>query len=160
MHQSPVLPPLHMYGILGTPLAQSLSPAIHNRAFASLGHPGAYFAWEKQDSELPAFFEAVRGLPIAGLSVTIPHKRTVMAFLDEISPEARRAGAVNTVFRRNEQLVGDNTDVEGFLWPLCAREAALPSAGLVLGAGGACRAALAGLSALGMTNLVVAARNP
>lgn len=151
--------PKFLYGILGKPLGHSLSPLLHNWAFRELGHPGAYFAWEKSQEELDAFFEAARRLPIAGLSVTIPHKEAVIPFLDALCPRAARAGAVNTVFWSEGRLMGDNTDVGGFLSPLQQRSS-LPPRALILGAGGVCRAALAGLQELGMESVTVAARNP
>ena len=155
--QTPV--PQFLYGILGTPLGHSLSPRLHNRAFRLLHHAGAYFAWEKTASELEAFFRAVRSLPISGLSVTLPHKEAVIPFLDGLCPRAERAGAVNTVFWREGRLLGDNTDVGGFLAPLKKRPN-LPQAALILGAGGVCRAALAGLRELDIPRIIVAARDP
>jgi shikimate dehydrogenase len=148
-----------LYGILGKPVGHSLSPAFHNRAFALKGVPGVYCAWEKQEEELPDFFHAVRTLPIAGLSVTIPYKRKVAPFLDELTDRARPAGAVNTVFRRNGRLVGGNTDVDGVRIPLERRAGPLPRDALILGAGGAARAVLAGLAELGLTRVAVAARD-
>lgn len=156
------LVPEYLYGVLGLPLAQSMSPALHNWGFARCGHPGAYFAWEKTADELPAFFAAVRGLPVSGLSVTIPHKQAVIPFLDRLTPGAEAVGAVNLVFRHKQALVGDNTDVAGFLAPLLQlrdRGTALPPRALLLGAGGACRAALAGLGKLGMAEVCVSARD-
>jgi len=155
-------PPQYLYGVLGMPLAQSLSPALHTWGFTRSGHPGAYFAWEKNTDELPAFFATVRSLPIAGLSVTIPHKQAVIPFLDQLTPRAQAVGAVNLIYRQGERLVGDNTDVAGFLAPLLKlRDAGkkLPDRALLLGAGGAGRAVLAGLRELGLTEVWIAARN-
>lgn len=151
-------PPRHLYGILGMPLGHSLSPLLHTWGFAESGHPGAYFAWEKQTDDLPAFFHAVRNLPIAGLSVTIPHKQAVIPFLDGVTEQAATVGAVNTVFWREGKLMGGNTDVQGFTAPL-ARITQVPRNALVLGAGGACRAVLAGLAGLGFDRIVIIARN-
>lgn len=152
-------PPAFLYGILGKPLGHSLSPALHNRAFQRLGHDGAYFAWEKAAEDLDAFFAAVRALPISGLSVTIPHKQAVIPYLDRLTERAKATGAVNTIFWQNDSLIGDNTDVTGFVAPLRSR-AELPKNALVLGAGGASRAVLAGLRELGFVNTTVAVRNP
>lgn len=153
-----IMTPERLYGILGLPLGHSLSPALHNWGFARTGFPGAYFSWEKRSDQLPDFFQSVRSLPVEGLSITIPHKQSVIPFLDELTPRAQAVGAVNTMFRRNNKLVGDNTDVAGFLAPLRA----LPrfSRAVVLGAGGACRAVLAGLAELGVNDIHVAARTP
>jgi shikimate dehydrogenase len=101
----------------------------------------------------------VRAEPIAGLSVTIPHKTAVMAYLDGVSELAARAGAVNTVYWRDGKLLGENTDVPGFCAPLEALPR-LPSSALVLGAGGAARAVLAGLARLGVPRVTLSNRNP
>jgi shikimate dehydrogenase len=148
-----------IYGILGRPVGHSVGPAFHNRAFALKGIPGVYFAWEKREEELPDFFHAVRSLPIAGVSVTIPYKRKVLPFLDEITEKVRLTGAVNTVFHRNGGLAGGNSDVNGLLAPLARRSGHPPREALVLGAGGAAGAVLAGLSELGLTEVRVAARD-
>ncbi len=154
------MPPLprFAYGVCGYPLGQSLSPALHAWAFARLGHPGAYFAWPREAEKLPAFINAVRTLPVSGLSLTIPHKQAVVPLLDGVTETARSIGAVNTLFWRDGKLLGDNTDMAGFLAPLTGRP--LPSLVLVLGGGGAARAVLAGLTALGAPRVLVAVRDP
>ena len=156
---------MHLYGVIGKPLTHSLSPALHNWGFARSGHLGTYLTWEKNAEDLPAFFAAVRSLPIAGLSVTIPHKEAVIPFLDDLTPRARAVGAVNLVYweqwEERERLLGDNTDVAGFLAPLqTLREAGktLPPRALLLGAGGAARACLTGLSELGIADVWITAR--
>jgi shikimate dehydrogenase len=151
--------PRHLLGILGKPLGHSLSPRLHNWAFERLGFPAAYYAWEKDAEELTDFFIAVRSLPIAGLSVTIPHKRAVIPFLDGLSERARSVGAVNTIFHADGKLLGENTDVAGFLAPLTRLADNLPQSALILGGGGVCRAALAALRELAIPNIVVAVRN-
>lgn len=151
--------PRSLYGILGLPLGHSLSPVLHNWGFRRVGYPGVYLAWEKTREELPAFFAAVRSLPVSGLSVTIPHKQAVRAFLDEVTPRAALVGAVNTVYWREQKLVGENTDVAGFLAPLAPFAESPPERTLILGAGGACRAVLAGLGELGFQRVTVTARS-
>jgi shikimate dehydrogenase len=146
------------YGIIGHPLGHTLSPALHNWALARAGLPGEYRACPLEPAGLPAFMDGMRDGFWTGLSVTIPHKVAVMEFLDDISPRARRAGAVNTVYRDGGRLLGDNTDVPGFLAPLRALNAA-PESALVLGAGGAARAVLAGLAELGVPRVLVTARS-
>ncbi|MDL2267670.1 shikimate dehydrogenase [Desulfovibrio sp. OttesenSCG-928-G15] len=155
--------PQHMYGILGMPLGHSLSPFLHTWGFSLSGHAGVFVAWEKQQNELPAFFAAFRSLPIHGLCVTIPYKQAVIPFVDAVSAEAREAGAVNTLHWFNNTLVGHNTDIAGFMAPLAAeagKGATLPETALVLGAGGAARAVLAGLNRLAFRRVYVCARNP
>lgn len=152
--------PGRIYGVVGCPAGQSLSPALHNWAFSRAGHDGAYFAFEKRPPELPDFFRAVRSLPLAGLSVTIPHKENAAALVDVCDEDALAAGAVNTVYRREGRLFGGNTDIAGFAAPLRALGRPLPETALLLGAGGACRAALAALRSLGVPRIIVAARAP
>jgi shikimate dehydrogenase len=130
-----------LIGILGYPVGHSLSPNIHNAAFAALGLDFVYLKFPAPGVE--DFFENARAIGIAGFSVTLPHKMAVLPFLDEITPEAREVGAVNTVAARDGKWIGDNTDVHGV-------RAALASAGfdpadksvVILGAGGAAKAAV------------------
>lgn len=152
------LPPQDgQYGVLGFPLAQSLSPALHAWAFARLGRDASYAVWETPPDALPAFMRRFRETPLAGASVTIPHKLAVMPFLDAVTETARRIGAVNTLYWNGNVLTGHNTDMEGFLAPLAGLP--IPEAALVLGAGGAARAALAALARLGIPLLRLAARD-
>jgi shikimate dehydrogenase len=145
------------FGIIGWPLGHSLSPALHNRGFAELGLDAHYAAWPVRPDELPAFMDRVRAEPIHGLSVTIPHKRAVMAHLDAVSDRARAIGAVNTVYWDNDRLCGENTDVIGVVAPLRGLDP-LPRSAVVLGAGGAARAAVAGFLELGISRVAVANR--
>ncbi|MFA7167082.1 MAG: shikimate dehydrogenase [Desulfoplanes sp.] len=145
------------YGIIGHPAGHSLSPTIHNWAFASKGLPKIYQAWDISPEKLPDFMSCVRTLGIQGLSVTIPHKKTIMPLLDSLDPIARDIGAVNTVIQRKGILHGTNTDITGFLAPLIY-QGLKPKTALVLGAGGAARAALYGLKTLG-TEIFLTCRN-
>lgn len=136
--------PRDLYGVIGWPLGQSLSPLIHNTAFQSLEMPGVYLRWEIRPADLAAFVEGVRVLPIRGCSVTIPHKIDIMPMLDSLGETAALAGAVNTLFWKDNALCGENTDVEGFLKPLEGQRLKTRRV-LLLGAGGAAHAAAAGL---------------
>ncbi len=147
--------PEKLFGIIGHPLGHSLSPVLHNWAFQELQLPHVYCSWPVAPESLEAFIAAVRVLPISGLSVTIPHKQTVRAFLDGESDSAAAIGAVNTVYWRDGALLGENTDIRGFLAPLQGRKF---SSALVLGAGGASRAVLAGLRDLGVKELFLTNR--
>ena len=130
-----------LIGIIGNPLGHSLSPVIHNRAFEMTDLDFVYLKFPTVD--VKDFFENARAIGIEGFSVTIPHKTAVIPFLDEQSPEALEAGAVNTVVSRNGKWIGDNTDVHGV-------RAALESASfdpadktvVILGRGGAAKAAI------------------
>jgi len=146
-------------GIIGWPVEQSLSPAIHNAAFEAAGLDWVYAAFPVRPGEAGRAVDAMRALGIRGLNVTMPHKRDVIAALDELSPEAARAGAVNTIVAEGERLVGETTDGPGFVRFLTA-DAGVEPAGvraLVFGAGGAARAIVLALCDMG-GRVAVAAR--
>jgi shikimate dehydrogenase len=141
----PIFTPTDLYGVVGCPLGQSLSPLLHNTAFQTLGIPAVYLQWEIPPQKLAAFVESIRLLNIQGVSITIPHKITIMPLLDFVGEQASLAGAVNTVYREGDKLYGENTDVTGFLSPLADMETENADV-LLLGAGGAAHAVAAGLS--------------
>ncbi|MCI0365563.1 MAG: type I 3-dehydroquinate dehydratase, partial [Phycisphaerales bacterium] len=129
-----------LLGVLGNPLGHSLSPVIHNRAFEKLNLDFVYLKFPADD--VKDFFENARSIGIEGLSVTIPHKVAVSAFLDEQTPQAMEVGAVNTVSSRAGKWIGDNTDVDGV--QLALTSAGFDPAGkkvVILGQGGAAKAA-------------------
>ena len=137
-----------IFGIVGSPVQQSLSPYMHNAAFAVAAIDAVYIPFETRDVQ-----QFIRRMvhpktreidwQLNGLSVTIPHKSAVMPLLDEIDDIAREIGAVNTISVRDDRLVGGNTDAAGFISPLRARWPSLANARCaVIGAGGAARAAL------------------
>ena len=148
-------------GILGYPLAHSFSPRLHQAALQDCGLSGVYSLYPLPPSPgleqaLADILGRMRQGEIDGLNVTIPYKRTMMPFLDELTPPARAIGAVNTIYRAPEGLVGDNTDAPGFLAHLAellggdwSRPAAEAPHALVLGAGGSARAAAYGLAQAG-----------
>lgn len=154
-----VFMPDRLYGIIGHPLGHSLSPLVHNWGFHVLGLNAVYARWPQPSSALANFLQAVRILPISGLSVTIPHKQGVLAFLDECTPRAERCGAVNTIFWKEGRLCGENTDISGFLTPLEGQGADRIRSALVLGCGGAARAVLAALAELGVKESSVSGRS-
>jgi shikimate dehydrogenase len=134
-------------GLIGYPLGHSLSPKIQAAALRSCGLEGDYslFPIHPDDTQgLEDLLSRVRSGEIRGLNVTIPHKQNVMPFLDELTPTARSIGAVNTIYRRKNKLIGDNTDAPGFLSDLKRAfhfsSCSLHPAALVLGAGGSARA--------------------
>jgi len=134
-------------GIIGDPVAHSLSPAMHNAAFRALKLDFAYVAFPVRPAHVQQAIEGIRALGIAGVNVTVPHKERVITWLDSISPTARRAGAVNTIVQRNGHLHGENTDVTGFLHALRDRGFRVRGRrALVIGAGGVARAVLTALT--------------
>jgi shikimate dehydrogenase len=132
-----------VFGILGRPVAHSLSPAMHNAAFRELGLNAVYVAFPVAD--LAQAVAGLRGLAIGGASVTIPFKEEIIPLLDEIDPQAARIGAVNTVVNRDGRLTGYNTDWQGALAALSAETAIAGTRFLILGAGGAARAIAFGI---------------
>ncbi|NLC71698.1 MAG: shikimate dehydrogenase [Desulfuromonadaceae bacterium] len=151
-----------VYGIFGFPVTHSLSPAMHNEAFARMGINAVYLPFPVPPARLSEAVLSLRALAIAGVNVTIPHKERVCAMVDELSDEARLIGAVNTVVHRDAKLTGHNTDCSGFMASL-AEDLHFDSQGkriLVLGAGGACRAVTAGLCLAGAAWIGIADMNP
>jgi shikimate dehydrogenase len=132
-----------IYGILGQPVAHSLSPAMHNAAFRHLGLNAVYVAFPVTD--LQKAVAGIRGLNIQGVSVTIPFKEEIIPLLDELDPHAARMGAVNTVVNRQGRLLGYNTDWLGALKALQEKTAIAGEHFLILGAGGAARAIVYGI---------------
>jgi shikimate dehydrogenase len=128
--------------LLGWPLGHSVSPAFQNAGFAALGLAIVYRPHPVAPGDLPAAVMALRRPDCLGANVTVPHKEETAALVDELTPAARRAGAVNTVINHGGRLVGHNTDLGGFARALSDLGVALAGCrALVLGAGGAARAA-------------------
>jgi shikimate dehydrogenase len=149
-------------GILGWPLAHTLSPVVHSVAFRRIALDWTYLTWPVPPSSLGDAVRGLRALGAMGANVTMPHKETVIEHLDELSGDARHVGAVNTIQRVGERLVGHNTDVDGF-GEFLAGDAGFDAAGkraLVLGSGGAARAVVKALDDGGIAEIVVAAREP
>ncbi len=135
----------NLYAVFGDPVAHSLSPVMHNCAFRQLGYNGVYVAMRVQD--IAAAISAVRCLSIQGVSITVPHKTTVMPFLDHIDPMAADIGAVNTIVNQNGRLYGYNTDARAAIWALKEMVTLAGRKVAVIGAGGAARAVGFGLAA-------------
>jgi shikimate dehydrogenase len=147
--------------VIGDPIAQSKSPAIHGFWLEKLGIEADYRAHLVTADRVGSYLASRRSDPDwRGCNVTMPHKQAVQPFLDTVSRTASRIGAVNTIYRQQDQLIGENTDGEGFLEPLqpWLERAHLFRMARVLGAGGAARAVTAALADHGFT-LVVAARD-
>lgn len=154
-------PAANFVGVLGWPLEHTLSPVIHAAAFRQSNLDWVYLAWPVEPADLEDAIGGLRALGALGANVTMPHKETVMGFLDELSGDARTVGAVNTIQRIGRRLVGHNTDVDGFRHFL-ESDAGIDASGmrvLVLGAGGAARAVVRALDGLGAAELAVAARD-
>ncbi|HEY6472898.1 MAG TPA: shikimate dehydrogenase [Acidimicrobiales bacterium] len=156
-------PGVHIVGVIGSPVAHSLSPLLHNTAFGALGLGDLWrsFAFEVEPGEAAAALAQMRTADVTGLSVTMPHKADVAALVDECSDVARRLNAVNCVHQQEGGfLFGANTDGDGFVASL-ARGAAFEPAGkrcVVVGAGGAARAVVLALAKAGASAVAVVNR--
>jgi len=161
-----------LFGVVGYPISHSLSPVMHAAAFRALRLDALYEPFEVP----PRFLDPMlRGLTLAGvegLNVTVPLKEAVLPLLDRVDSDARAIGAVNTIVIRNRRLIGYNTDTIGLRmalselgWPACAapRSAAgrrpRPTCAVILGAGGAARAAAWELSRIRESCLTIASRH-
>jgi shikimate dehydrogenase len=142
-----------VYAVLGNPVAHSLSPVMHNRAFCETGYRGVYVALKVTD--IAGAIAGVRALGFSGASVTVPHKVAVMDHLDEIDPTARAIGAVNTVVNQDGRLVGTNTDAEGAVAALKEKTRLKGRVLAVIGAGGAARAVAYGAVQKGAKVVIV-----
>ena len=136
-----------LLGVLGAPIGHSLSPIIQNEALRAAGLDYVYAALPVRADALTSAVHGLRDAGIAGFNVTIPFKTEIIPLMDDLSEDARRIHAVNTVVvEENGRLVGHNTDVTGFLAGFAERRIALTGKKAVLiGAGGAARAVLWGL---------------
>lgn len=150
--------------VIGDPVRHSLSPSLHNAAFAALGLDWAYVAFPVRPGQGEAAVAAMRVLELAGLSVTMPHKAAVVGGLDRLGPTAARLGVVNTISWAaapdGPELVGDSTDGAGFLDALRGDDGFDPSGCrcLVLGAGGAARSVCLAVAEAGAARVRVVAR--
>lgn len=146
-------------GILGHPVEHSLSPRMHNAAFAALNLDYVYVAFRTALADIRGVVRAMNTLGVVGFNVTVPHKQNVVKLVDRLTPAAAAIGAVNTIYRDGDDVVGDNTDAEGFVAALRSHGVRLRGArALVIGAGGSARAVLHTLREGGASDVVLANR--
>jgi shikimate dehydrogenase len=176
-----------LLGVIGDPIAHSLSPAMHNAAISHFGVDFVYLAFPVKPEDLKVALLGFRAIGVQGFSITIPHKQAILPLLSEVSPIARAIGAVNTVYLTDKGWCGTNTDVEGFLAPLRSAGTGAPplqtgenslkvpllkgdlggspgsdwsqKVAVILGNGGAARAVVAGCAQLGCAEIHVVGRN-
>lgn len=147
-------------GVIGYPIKHSLSPVIQNAAITKAGLDYAYIAMPIAPENLKTAIEGLKAINFSGFNVTIPHKVTIMQYLDEIDDTAKFIGAVNTVKIENNKLYGYNTDVIGFINPLLKEGFILKDKTVVIfGAGGASRAIICGLIQQKVAHIVLGVRN-
>jgi 3-dehydroquinate dehydratase / shikimate dehydrogenase len=130
-----------VFGVVADPVAHSKSPQIHNRAFQARRIDAVYLPFRVAPTALSEWMKLAEEVPVAGFSVTIPHKQRILRHLDVIDPLARRIGAVNTVWRKAGKWRGTNTDVAGVICPLEKHIRLSKKRVLLAGYGGAARAA-------------------
>lgn len=147
MKQQQITNKTKLVGLIGWPVNDSLSPAMHNAAFAEIGVDWAYVPLQVQPDDTQEALKALVALNFAGANIAPPHRQAVMRHMDELSDAASTTGAVNTVHFHNDKFYGYNTDAMGFLKAM--NEAGYDPQGMrvaVLGAGGAARSAIYSLA--------------
>jgi shikimate dehydrogenase len=147
-------------GIFGDPVAHSFSPKMHNVALEAAGIDAVYVPFHVTPGQLPEAVAAIRSLDLSGINLTVPHKEAACELVDDLDPVATLCGAINTIVRRGERLVGCNTDGQGLLRAI-HEDLGIGVQGkrvLILGAGGAARAALVALATAGAAWIGVANR--
>lgn len=149
-----------LLGVIGDPVAHSLSPLMHNAAIATLGVDYVYVPFAIKPENLESAIAGFEAIGVRGFSITIPHKQAIIPYLSEITDKAKLVGAVNTVWRTPSGWSGTNTDVEGFVAPLRALTRPWSTiTPVILGHGGAARAVIVGLLELGCPEVKIVGRN-
>ncbi len=152
-----------VFGVVGHPVAHSLSPRVHNALFRAFGLDAVYVPFDAPTEDAGAVVRAACALNLAGWNVTAPLKERIVPLLDRLAPEARAAGAVNVVVRGEDGvLTGHNTDGEGWMRALAEELGAVPRGSdvAVLGAGGTGRAVAAAAAAAGARAVTLYNRTP
>ncbi len=147
------------FAVIGDPIDHSLSPNIHSAAFREMGLDSSYIAYRIPKGELEEGIEGLKKIKIDGFNITIPHKVEMMKYLDKIDESCSLIGAVNTVTNTDGILKGYNTDMDGFLEPLKKKKLNIANTNvLLLGAGGAARAIVAGFAKEKAKSITIANR--
>ncbi len=150
-----------LVGVLGQPIAENPTIVMIEAAFKAKGLNWRYQNFEVRAADLAGAMTGIRALGLQGINLTIPHKIAVLEYLDEIAPDAALIGAVNTVRREGDKLIGENTDGKGFLRSLREDASLEPVAKkvVILGAGGAARAIGVELALAGASQVIIVNRN-
>ena len=147
------------FAVIGDPIDHSLSPNIHSAAFRELDLDCSYIAYRIPKDELEEGIEGLKKIKINGFNVTIPHKVEMMKYLDKIDESCSLIGAVNTVTNEDGILKGYNTDMDGFIEPFKKKDLRIEGKKILLmGAGGAARAIVAGIAKEKAENITIANR--
>jgi shikimate dehydrogenase len=150
-----------LLGVIGHPVEHSLSPIMHNAAIAQMGIDYIYLPFPIAPQNLQVALDGFAAIGVVGFSVTIPHKQAIIPLMSEVSSLASTVGAVNTVVRRDNQWIGTNTDIEGFIAPLqiTYNRDWSQTIAVILGNGGAARAVVAGCAQIGCAEIHVVGRD-
>lgn len=152
---------MKIFGLFGEKLSHSLSPKIHNMLYQALGIDAAYSLYEIQPQMLKDAVQGIRALSITGVNVTIPYKVSIMDYLDDISDESRRIGAVNTIKNNDNILTGFNTDYVGFGRMLDKNRIEVKNrTAVILGTGGAAKSVVTYLEDNNISNIYIVSREP
>ena len=145
-----------IYGLIGDPVEYSFSPPMMNAAFSSMNLDARYMAFQVKEEKVSDAIAGIRALNFAGVNVTVPHKSSVIPYLDEVTPLAKKIGAVNTISNIKGHLKGTNTDFSGFIRSLKTLNFFPKNKTIaLLGSGGSARALLAGLADEGALRVIV-----
>jgi shikimate dehydrogenase len=147
-----------LFGVLGDPVDHSLSPAMHNAAFAATDLPHLYLRFRVPPESLQQALAEARRFGMGGLNLTVPLKEAALPLVDDVTDEARRIGAVNTIRFDDGRLCGDNTDARGFLRALAGRVRLEGAHVVIIGAGGSARAVGTALATAGVSHVTIANR--
>tara|TARA_B100000686_G_scaffold68676_1_gene74390 strand:+ start:9971 stop:10834 length:864 start_codon:yes stop_codon:yes gene_type:complete len=146
-------------GIIGYPLSHTLSPSMHNFIYQKLGIDVEYKKWEISPNNLKSHIEKINNENFIGANITVPYKEKIVPLLDEIRNEAKFTGAVNTIVKNNNKLIGYNTDVYGIEQTLDIKlKNDVINNAVIFGAGGAAKAAFFVLLQRGLNNLTIVNR--
>ena len=149
-----------IYGVIGDPISHSLSPSLHNPAFAALGIDAVYVTFRVSPSSLEDALRGLLALNVQGINVTVPHKSEVFQYVDEVTDTARKIGAINTLRNDSGHWIGENTDATGFIRSLEPLGLSLPGSSVgMLGAGGAAKGVAVGLLEAGVSRLFISNRS-
>jgi shikimate dehydrogenase len=150
-----------LVGVFGHPVAENPTIIMQEAAFDALGLNWRYLTIEVHPQDLENAVKGLRAMNMRGINLTIPHKVKVLKYLDEVAPDAALIGAVNTVRREGNKLIGENTDGKGFLQSLKQDAGTIPEGKLIviLGAGGAARAISVELALAGAGHITIVNRN-
>ncbi|MGM0900155.1 MAG: shikimate dehydrogenase [Bacillota bacterium] len=150
-----------LYGVIGDPIAHSMSPVMINDLFDLYGIDATYMPFHVTSDGLEAAVNGLKALGVVGFNVTVPHKTEIMPFLDEIDPMAKAIGAVNTVVNKDGRMIGYNTDGRGYVRGLKEEISSLTGQTvLMIGAGGAARGIYFSMAEAGVERIDICNRTP